>query len=656
MVEIVFKCCSHAFLLCISVRERGKIQFSYMRYIGSKTKLLPAIQELLEDKHLDQSGLTFCDIFSGTAIVGDFFKSKYRIIANDSLFAAYVLTRGKLYHIPTFERLGFNPFEYFNNTDATNYTRGFCYNNFAPSISGRMYFSDDNAKKIDFIRNTIDEWYIIGKITESEKYYLIASLLESISKVSNVAGVYSAFLRTWDPRAIKSMEYIPVEVINHQPAFENVCHFDNANNLIAQLEGDILYLDPPYTQTQYVSQYHVLETIARNDNPQTHGVGAHRDNGNQISKWCKAEYVGYEFEHLIAEANFEHIIFSYSDAGIMTKEFIEHVMKRYAVDGTYEFRQIDFVKYRSTRSVNRENKENKRGTIHYEWLFYIQKKRTPIYISPLNYIGGKYEIIPLIQDNTPQDIHTFYDLFGGGATVSINAQCKDIVYNDINHIVKDLLLKIKGNDIGATIRYINKTIKKYGLAKENKVTYYALRSDYNAKSLVNRNPLDLYLLICYGFEHQIRFNSKMEFNNPCGNSGFNQEMLEKLISFHYIANKRNVAFASAHYRDFEVNIHADDFVYCDPPYLNSCGAYNDGKRGFNGWDNIQERELLDFLLRLHKRGVRFMLSNMVDRNGITNDSLKDWINKNKFHVIQNQRLTKRNRQDRVEILITNYQL
>lgn len=641
---------------CIFPQGNPETYKHSMRYIGSKTKLLSAIQELLEDKGLAQPGLTFCDIFSGTSTVGDYFKNTYRILANDSLFAAYALSRGKLCRPCTFDNLGRDPFEYFNNVDTDGYIQGFCYNNFAPTISGRMYFSDDNAKRIDFIRDTIDRWYAERRISEDEKHYLIACLLESLSKVSNVAGVYSAFLRKWDPRAVKQMQFIPVEQLNDEPAYDNVCHWGNANDYIKEVQGDILYLDPPYTPTQYVSQYHVLETIARNDNPATHGVGAHRDNGDQISNWCKAEYVGYEFERLIAEANFEHILFSYSDAGIMSKEFIERVMKRYAIEGTYEFRQIDFVKYRSTRSVNREIEDHKQGMIHYEWLFYIQKKRIPIYISPLNYIGGKYEIIPLIQDNTPKDIHTFYDLFGGGATVSINAQCDDIVYNDINFIVKDLLLKIKENDIGVTIRYINKAIKKYGLAKENKEAYYALRNDYNAKPIVSRNPLDLYLLICYGFEHQIRFNSKMEFNNPCGNSGFNQEMLEKLISFHYIANKRNVAFASGHYREFEADIHAYDFVYCDPPYLNSCGAYNDGKRGFNGWDEIQEKELLDFLLRLHNRGIRFMLSNMVDRNGNTNDSLNEWIKTNNFYVIRNQRLTKRNRQDRVEILITNYQL
>ena len=97
-----------------------------------------------------------------------------------------------------------------------------------------------------------------------------------------------------------------------------------------------------------------------------------------------------------------------------------------------------------------------------------------------------------------------------------------------------------------------------------------------------------------------------------------------------------------------------DFVYCDPPYLISCGAYNDGKRGFNGWDEEQEMELLQFLERLNQRGIRFMLSNMVDRNGMKNHPLRDWIAINNFRVIKNPTITKRNRQNRREIIILNY--
>lgn len=625
-----------------------------MRYIGNKTKLLDRLEKLINSKKINKKGAIFCDLFSGTCTVGDFFKDRFEVIANDTLYSSYVISCGKLkYNNDFFKELGFDPFDYFNKVDSSNYTSGFCYNNFAPSVSGRQYFSDENAKLIDFIRNTIDIWFDEKKINEYEKYYLIGSLLESVSKVSNVAGVYSAYLKMWDPRAVKKMEFIPLESLSNSK-YQNEVYIEDVNDLITKISGDILYLDPPYTSTQYISQYHVLETIARNDNPEIHGVGAHRDNGNQISKWCKRGYVHEEFEKLIANANFKHIIFSYSDAGIMSKEYIEKVLKRYAKEGTYEFKKINFVKYKSTRAVKREIKNNTKNKEHYEWLFYIEKNTDVNYISPLNYIGGKWDVLPLLKDNFPKKINTFFDLFGGGGTVSINAKADKVVYNDINWVVRDLLEKITHDQFFTTYNYIEKTIKKYGLEKKNKSAYTLFRDKYNSLEKGSRNPLDLYLLICYGFEHQIRFNSKMEFNNPCGNSGYNQEMLEKLVSYSNRTKRMNIVFKSMDYKKLESDIDKGDFVYCDPPYLNSCGAYNDGKRGFNGWDEFQEKELLEFLTRLDKKGIKFMLSNMMTRNSIENKVLKKWIKDNNYKVIKNEKITLRNRQDRQEIIIINY--
>lgn len=626
-----------------------------MRYIGNKAKLLSILDKFIVEKGLTKKGMTFCDLFAGTCTVGDYFKNRFEIIANDNLYFSYAICNGKLkYDSKTFfKNLGFDPFEYFNNYNTDNYKEGFCYNNFAPEMSGRQYFSDENAKKIDFIRNTIDIWFDEKKINENEKYYLIGSLLESISKVSNVAGVYSAFLKIWDSRALKKMEYIPLETFG-DAKYQNEVYKLDANDLIEKISGDILYLDPPYTPTQYISQYHVLETIAKNDNPETHGVGAHRDNGDQISMWCRKGHVHEEFERLIANAKFKHIIFSYSDAGIMSKEYIEKVMKRYAKDGTYTFKKIDFVKYKSTRAVNKEIKDNTKDKKHYEWLFYIEKTDTPLYISPLNYIGGKWDVLPFLMENMPKRVDNFYDLFGGGATVCINAKANKIVYNDINWMVRDLLEKICHQDFIRIYQYIEKTIKKYGLEKKNKETYVNFRNKYNSEELGSRNPLDLYLLICFGFEHQIRFNSRLEFNNPCGNSGYNEEMLEKLCSFSYITKQKNIVFKSMDYKSFEKDLEKGDFVYCDPPYLISCGAYNDGKRGFNGWDEKQEEELLQFLTRINEKGIKFMLSNMIDRNGKKNSQLNKWIKENNFKMIINDKLTRRNRQDRQEIIIINY--
>ena len=283
-----------------------------------------------------------------------------------------------------------------------------------------------------------------------------------------------------------------------------------------------------------------------------------------------------------------------------------------------------------------------------------KKKEEPKFISPLNYIGGKYDIVDFIKTYLPSNINTFYDLFGGGANVVINVKANKYIYNDINFVVKDLLEYISTHEFNKMYEYICKTIKKYGLAKANKEAYISFRNYYNSKSVTSRCPLDLYLLICYGFEHQIRFNSSLEFNNPCGNSGFNDEMLEKLMSFSTRTKSINLEYYSKSYSEYLNDINSEDFVYCDPPYLLTCGAYNDGKRGFNGWDKQQQNQLFEFLDTLNKRNIKFALSYIESRDGVSNQDLLEWINKNKYKKITNNVITKRNRQDRLEILVINY--
>lgn len=625
-----------------------------MRYIGNKAKLLEILENFLKERGIHKKWLVFCDLFSWTCTVWDYFKDVFDIIANDSLYFSYCICNGKLkYKENFFENLWFDPFEYFNNADTDSYTKGFCYNNFAPTVSWRMYFSDENAKMIDFIRDTIDERFEDKKITENEKYYLIASLIESVSKVANVAWVYSAFLRIWDPRAVKRMIFIPVET-NKVAAFWNEAYLEDATELVKKISWDILYLDPPYTPTQYVSQYHVLETIARNDQPETHWVWAHRDNWTQISKRCKKGCVHEEFEKVIANAKFKHILFSYSDAWIMSKEFIEKVMKRYAKEWTFIFEKIDFVKYKSTRAVKREEKLNTKDVKHYEWLFYIEKKETPLYVSPLNYIGWKYDILPFLFDNFPKKIDTFYDLFWWGWTVAINVNANKVVYNDINFIVRDLLEKITHSEFIDIYDHIEKRIKKFWLEKWNKEAYVNFRSFYNSKEVSARDPLDLFLLICYWFEHQIRFNTNLEFNNPCGNSWYNQELMEKLISYSIRTKSMNIVYKALDYKKLEDEIVKGDFVYCDPPYLITCWAYNDGKRWFNWWDKKQEVELLEFLSRLDKRWIKFALSNIVEREWTKNEELIKWIDENKYNIVISEKKTLRNRQDRRECIIKNF--
>ncbi len=614
-----------------------------MRYIGSKNKLLTEIDSLLEKKKLKKQGLVFFDAFSGTSVVGQNYKDLYKIIANDNLTFAAIIADAKL-NAPSdmFRTLGFDPFCYFNNNVCQ--CDGFISQNYAPKLSSRMYFSAENASKIDYIRTTIQTWYDEHKIDEHEKNYLIASLLESLSKVANIAGVYGSYLKTWDPRAVKPMQFFKIDdnphVTNNAQVFN-----EDILKLINKVSGDIIYIDPPYTKNQYSVQYHMLETVAKYDSPVLNGKTGARNMADKSSVFSKPGEVEKAFEYLIAHANFKHIIVSYSTDGLMSKDYIENVLRRYGKTETLDVVDINYQRYLNAKADDKEN--------HREFLFYIKKKDDVQYASPLNFIGGKGDLISFIRANLPNDIDAFYDLFGGGFNVGINViNANKIVYNDINFKVKELLEYITKCNVAEFIVYIRKQISKYGLEKGNKDNYISFRDYYNAQPIDKRDVRDLFILIMFGFQQQIRFNSKYDYNNPVGQAGFNDKVLEKLVSFARITNEMNAVYYSIDYSLFFDKINKEDFVYIDPPYLITLGSYNDGKRGFNGWNEKEEKRLYAFLDKLDRHNIRFMLSNVLIHNGKENKLLSEWLDKNRqYKVVEYDKLVKG---DRRELLIVNY--
>ena len=615
-----------------------------MRYIGNKSKVLNEIDKLIDKKGLNKKGLTFFDAFTGTATVAHHYKNRYHLIANDNLYFSYVIAEAKLNSKSAiFEKLGFNPFDYFNKVDTSNYI-GFITKNFAPILSNRMYFSDENARFIDFIRQTINDWYISDKISENEKYFLIASLIESVSKVANVAGVYGSFLKTWDPRAVKKMAYNPIDT---EPYVDDLAEIynDDILNVIKKVKGDILYLDPPYTKNQYSTQYHLLETIALYDNPILKGKTGARNMQMYTSDFSREGNVQVAFEELIANANFKHIILSYSSDGLMSKEYIESILKRYGKKETFEFIKFSYRQYKNSKSTARDN--------HYEYLFYIEKDFEPKFASPLNFIGGKHDMIDFLKKYMPKKIDTFYDLFAGGFNVGININANKIVYNDINYKVRELLEYITDANMKDFYKYISSTIIKLGLKNEDKESYIKLRDKYNNTAIDKRDCRDLFLLIMFGFQQQIRFNNKLNYNNPVGQAGFNDRILDKLISFSRITKEKKVFYYSEDYERFLDCINKDDFVYLDPPYLITLGSYNDGKRGFKGWNEKEELRLLRFLDCLNEKHIKFMLSNVLTHKDKTNIILKEWLEKNNYKIIKYDGKARGNR---AEIIVLNYEV
>ena len=278
--------------------------------------------------------------------------------------------------------------------------------------------------------------------------------------------------------------------------------------------------------------------------------------------------------------------------------------------------------------------------------------------SPMNYIGGKYKLLPQILPLFPKNINTFVDMFCGGLNVGINVRSNKIIANDYNHFIIDIFKEFKEKSKEEVLKHIEGRIKEYKLSKTNEEGFIKFREFYNN----NKTPLDLYTLVCFSYNYQYRFNNKLDYNNPFGRnrSQFSEELKKKLEIFLDELKEKDIKITCQDYINFyDYEYEKDDFVYCDPPYLITTGSYNDGNRGFKNWGEKEEKELLEFLDNLNSLNVKFALSNVLEHKGLENNILKEWTKKYNIHYLNynynNCNYHSKNKNYKtIEVLITNY--
>jgi len=277
--------------------------------------------------------------------------------------------------------------------------------------------------------------------------------------------------------------------------------------------------------------------------------------------------------------------------------------------------------------------------------------------SPLNYIGGKYKLLPSILPHFPENIETFVDLFAGGGNVFINVKSNRTIVNDNLYPLINIFRFLKENPIEVVVFQLNETIEKFQLTKTNDLGYYNLRESYNDSP----DSIKLLALVAFGFNHQIRFNNNHKFNNPFGKnrSSFNGSMEKNLIGFSKKLAMLNTVFRTNDFEDFDYSeISSKDFIYCDPPYLITSGTYNDGKRGFTGWSEKEEKSLYAILDSLNEKGVQFALSNVTEAKGLVNETLIEWSKSYKTIDLKanynNSNYQRRHELRTKEVLIVNY--
>jgi DNA adenine methylase len=273
--------------------------------------------------------------------------------------------------------------------------------------------------------------------------------------------------------------------------------------------------------------------------------------------------------------------------------------------------------------------------------------------SPLFYVGDKYKLMKEIKLHIPSDINRFIEPFSGGGSVFLNVNANQYIVNDINKYVVDLhkFLKKYSKKPQVFFNEIENIISEYGFSKSyiedlipnelklnHKKTYYAkfnklafekLKKDFNNGS---RNDFfSFYVLLIYGFNRMIRFNSSGKYNLPVGNVDFNKNVYNALNSYFEIIKNYDIKFSNK-------------------DYLITFSEYN------KLWTDKNEVELLRYLDELESKGIRFAISNVTHYKNKENNIFLDWSKKYKIIPIKSNYISYHDNSIKKfnEVLVINY--
>ncbi len=293
--------------------------------------------------------------------------------------------------------------------------------------------------------------------------------------------------------------------------------------------------------------------------------------------------------------------------------------------------------------------------------------------SPFFYVGDKYKLMPQLRTLFPNNISTYVEPFVGGGSSFLNTVADRYVVNDINYYVIELH-KCLSSFAGKQEEFLNvlyTLIDKYGLSCSyrgitvpeelkkqyvktyyshyNKTSYTKMKEDFNEKE----DMIILYLLLIYGFNRMIRFNSSGKFNVPAGNVDFNKNVYNAINHYLAFMEKNEIKFYNKDFMEFlkEVDFDENSYVYLDPPYLISGSEYN------KYWNEAEEKRLCAYLDELNARGVRFGITNLINHKGKVNETFLEWSKNYIVYNIDSNYISFNDntiKADSKEVFVTNY--
>lgn len=295
--------------------------------------------------------------------------------------------------------------------------------------------------------------------------------------------------------------------------------------------------------------------------------------------------------------------------------------------------------------------------------------------SPFFYVGDKYKLLPQITPLFPKEFKRIIEPFVGGGSVFLNADAQEVLANDLDSNVIGIhnLLLSYAEKMDEFVLNFAKLARSYGLTcsfagdvvspevrKEFPKTYFAhlnrsgfniLKEKYNSST--DRDELELYALMIYGFNRMLRFNREGKFNIPVGNVDFNPNVVNALKGYSSRTIGRNVVFSNLEFDAFlnSVSFREEDFLYVDPPYLITASEYN------KGWDESCESRLYSILDHLNTIGVKFAVSNVEIYGDRANVILEKWMQKYKVHTVSSNYINyfDNGKKKIKEVLVCNYE-
>jgi adenine-specific DNA-methyltransferase len=302
-----------------------------IKYLGSKRTLIPVLSQLGQAS----GAKTALDLFTGTTRVAQAFK-KLGMTVTASDVASYAECFGKTWIELDGEAVNRGELaEALAELESLPGKEGYFTQKFC--VEAR-YFQPKNGERVDAIRERIETDY-----RDSWMYYpLLTSLILGADRVDSTTGIQMAFLKGWASRSGNRLELRDPELL---PGVGSSIRGD-ALEIVKDLPAvDLAYLDPPYNQHRYFSNYHIWESLVRWDKPDTYGIANKRLDARDAemkSPFNSKKTMSKALAQLVDDLKCDTMVLSYNNESWLSRDDLMDIASK---RGHVEILDFDFKRY-----------------------------------------------------------------------------------------------------------------------------------------------------------------------------------------------------------------------------------------------------------------------------------------------------------------------